>query len=87
MVVITIMMAASDPITSIPVHRSTLKLLQRIKNSSETWDEFLFELTDDFISPSLRVELDERLKRETIISGAEAKQQFEERRKGASATR
>lgn len=81
------MMATSDPITSIPVHRSTLKILQRIKNSAETWDEFLFELTDDFISPSLRVELDERLKRETVISGAEAKRQFEERRKGASATR
>lgn len=82
-----VMMAASDPITSIPVHRSTLKILQRIKNSAETWDEFLLELSDDFISPSLRVELDERLKRETVISGAEAKRQFEERRKSASATR
>lgn len=87
MTAIAVMMATTDPVTSIPVHRSTLKILQRIKNSAETWDEFLFELTDDFLSPSLRAELDERLKRESVISGTEAKRQFEERRKGASATR
>lgn len=81
------MMATADPVTSIPVHRSTLKILQRIKNSAETWDEFLYELTDDYISPALRAELDERLKRDSVISGAEARRQFEERRKGARASR
>ncbi len=80
-------MVTSDPVTSIPVHRSTLRVLQRIKNAAETWDEFLFELTDDFISPALRSELDQRLTREAIVPGSEARRQFEERRRRAGSSR
>lgn len=78
-----VMMATSDPVTSIPVHRSTLRVLQRVKSAAETWDEFLEALTDDYISPALRSELDERLKREGIVSGARAKQEFKEQRRRA----
>lgn len=81
------MMATTDPFTSIPVHKSTLRLLQRMKHAGETWDEFLFELTDDFVSPALQAEPDKRLTRDRIIPGAEARRRFEELRKGASATR
>ena len=77
------MMATADPLTSIPIHRSTLRVLQRMKNSGETWDDFLFELTDDFLSPALKSGLDARAKRDIIIPGADARRQFEERRKRA----
>ncbi len=78
-------MSASDPVTSIPVHRSTLRVLQRIKNAGETWDEFLSELTDDYLSPALRAELDSRLLREPIVSGARARKEYEEIRRSARA--
>ncbi len=77
------MMATSDPLTSIPVHRSTLRVLQRVKSAAETWDEFLEALTDDYISPSLRSELDKRLTREGIVPGPTAKKEFAELRRRA----
>jgi hypothetical protein len=78
------MMQSGDPVTSIPLHRSTLQLLQRVKTSAETWDDFLISLTDDYISPALRSELDRRLTAETIVSGRDAKREFlEMRRSGA----
>ena len=52
------MMPATDAITSIPLHQSTLRVLQRVKSAAETWDEFLINVTDDYLSPSLRAELD-----------------------------
>src|ERR1700691_4048510 len=55
------MMPATDAITSIPLHQSTLRVLQRVKSAAETWDEFLINVTDDYLSPSLRAELDRRL--------------------------
>ncbi len=39
-------MAASDRATSIPVHASTVRLLQQMKNGSQNWDEFLTELAE-----------------------------------------
>lgn len=81
------MMGAQDPLTSIPVHQSTLRLLQRIKHSGETWDEFLHELTDDYVSPALQAELDARLKRDQLVTGAEARRMFEERRASAGTSR
>lgn len=37
---------ATDPQTSIPVHASTLKLLQGMKTGGQNWDEFLQELAE-----------------------------------------
>lgn len=79
----TIMMATADPVTSIPLHRSTLRVLQRVKNAAETWDDFLITLTDDYLSPSLKAELDRRLKTDRIVSGATARREFREHRQRA----
>lgn len=78
-----VMMPEKDVVTSIPLHRSTLRVLQRVKTAAETWDEFLINVTDDYLSPSLRAELDERLKTDRIVTGAKARQAFEELRKSA----
>ena len=78
-----IMMSATDTVTSIPLHRSTLIVLQRVKSAAETWDEFLINLTDDYLSPSLRAELDRRLKTDRIVAGTEARREFREQRKRA----
>jgi hypothetical protein len=69
-------MAATDTVTSIPVHQSTLRALRGTKMADQTWDDFLLALADDFISPSLRADLDRRLQSEPIIPGAEMKRQF-----------
>jgi hypothetical protein len=75
------MMADADSVTSIPLHQSTLRVLQRVKSAAETWDEFLINLTDDYLSPSLQAELDRRLKRDRLVSGAEARREFKGIRK------
>lgn len=78
MTIMAIIVATSDPVTSIPLHRSTLNVLKRVKNAAETWDEFLITLTDDFLSPALQAELDRRLQKDSIISGEQAKREFRE---------
>ncbi len=40
------MTAASDPMTSVPVHASTLRLLQEFKTGAQNWDRFLVELVE-----------------------------------------
>jgi ATP:corrinoid adenosyltransferase len=77
------MMTATDAVTSIPLHRSTLRVLQRVKSAAETWDEFLINVTDDYLSPALKVELDRRLRTDLIVTGAEAHREFREQRKRA----
>ncbi len=77
------MMPATDAITSIPLHQSTLRVLRRVKSAAETWDEFLINVTDDYLSPSLRAELDRRLTSDRIVTGAEARREFEELRRRA----
>jgi hypothetical protein len=77
------MMPATDAITRIPLHQSTLRVLQRVKSAAETWDEFLLNVTDDYLAPSLRAELDGRLKSDRIVTGAEARREFGEHRKRA----
>jgi hypothetical protein len=77
------MMSAIDAVTSIPLHQSTLRVLQRVKSAAETWDEFLINLTDDYLSPSLQAELDRRLKKDRVVTGAQARREFEESRKRA----
>lgn len=79
--VISFMMAASDSVTSIPVHRSTLEALRSAKSAAQTWDDFLLALADDYIAPALKRELDRRLKSEPVVSGAEMKQEFRDWRR------
>ena len=77
------MMPAADAVTSIPVHRSTLRVLQQVKSAAETWDEFLITITDDYLSPSLRSELNRRLKADRVVTGEEASRVFREQRRRA----
>jgi hypothetical protein len=81
--IVVTMMANADSVTSIPLHQSTLRVLQRVKSAAATWDEFLINLTEDYLSPSLQAELDRRLKRDRLVSGAQARREFEESRKRA----
>jgi hypothetical protein len=76
MTAMVIMMAPTDAVTSIPLHQSTLRILQRVKSAAETWDEFLINITDDYLSPALQAELDRRLKSDRIVTGAEALREF-----------
>lgn len=40
------MTAVADPMTSVPVHASTLRLLQEFKTGAQNWDRFLIELVE-----------------------------------------
>jgi hypothetical protein len=37
---------AADPITSVPVHASTLRVLQEFKTGAQNWDSFLLDLLE-----------------------------------------
>jgi hypothetical protein len=39
-------MASPDTLTSVPVHTSTLRLLQQFKTGAQNWDEFLLDLLE-----------------------------------------
>ncbi len=80
----SVMMATEDPVSSIPVHRSTIHALQGVKTAGQTWDDFLMALADDYLSPSLKRELDRRLDTDEVVSGASMKREFEDwrRRRG-----
>jgi hypothetical protein len=77
-------MATTDPLTSIPVHQSTMRALRGAKMADQTWDGFLLALADDYLSPALKRELDLKRRTDRIISGAEMKKEFQEwrRRRG-----
>lgn len=75
--------SATDAVTSIPLHQSILRVVQRVESAAETWGEFLINVTDDHLSPSLRSELDRRLKSDRIVMGAEAPRELMDRRKRA----
>ena len=83
MVIMAIMMATADTVTSIPLHRSTLRVLHQVKSAAETWDEFLNTITDDYLSPSLKADLDRPMKTDHTVRGAEARRQFREQRRRA----
>lgn len=86
MVIIMKMMTTEDSVTSIPVHQSTVRALRGVKSADQTWDDFLMALADDYLSPTLKRELDRRLRSEEIIPGADMKREyFEWRRRRASA--
>jgi hypothetical protein len=37
---------STDPITSVPVHASTLRVLQEFKTGAQNWDSFLLDLLE-----------------------------------------
>jgi len=51
---------SDDPLTSIPVHSTTVKLLQRLKSGDQNWDEFLLSAFEDLLPPETVHELDRR---------------------------
>jgi hypothetical protein len=81
MAILYTIMAAKDRVTRIPIHRSTLLLLQRVKSAAESWDEFLIAVTDDFLAPALKAELDRRLVSDRVVSGSVVRREFERRRR------
>jgi hypothetical protein len=53
-------MSTADPMSSIPAHRSTIELLQRLKPTSKNWDEFLLSAFEDWLPPETVRELERR---------------------------
>ncbi len=49
--------------------------------ADQTWDDFLLALADDYISPTMKADLDRRLRTERIVRGAEMKAEFEQWRR------
>jgi hypothetical protein len=76
-------MPTSDPVRSIPIRQSTLRVLREMKTDAETWDEFLMSVTDDYLSPAHRAELDRKLRADAFVPGSQARQTFRARRKRA----
>lgn len=64
-------MSASDPMSSIPAHRSTIALLQRLKPANKNWDEFLLSAFEDWLPPDTVAELDRRERAESSRTFAE----------------
>ncbi len=54
------MSASQDRLTSIPVHSTTVKLLQQLKTGGQNWDEFLLSAIEDLLPPDTIAELDRR---------------------------
>jgi hypothetical protein len=53
-------MSAADPMSSIPAHRSTIELLQRLKPANKNWDEFLLSTFEDWLPPETVREIERR---------------------------
>lgn len=53
-------MSTADPMSSIPAHRSTIELLQRLKPMNKNWDEFLLSAFEDWLPPETVQELERR---------------------------
>jgi hypothetical protein len=58
------MAAADDRLTSIPVHASTVKLLQQLKTGGQNWDEFLLTAFEDLLPQPTEEELERREREE-----------------------
>jgi hypothetical protein len=59
------MSTASDRLTSIPVHATTVKLLQQLKTGAQNWDEFLLSAFEDMLPPETIAELERREREES----------------------
>jgi hypothetical protein len=65
------MSTSGDRLTSIPVHSSTVKLLQQLKTGAQNWDEFLLSAFEDLLPPETIAELERREREEPSRSFAE----------------
>jgi hypothetical protein len=71
--------------TSLSIHRSTLKDLQELKTGAETWDGFLVRLAafyENTLTPELRTELRRRVRGPRIPLGEVLRQHEELKRRG-----
>lgn len=64
-------MSTQDPLTSISVHSSTVRLLQELKTGAQTWDDLLRAMAQDYVSPAVQAQLERQLRTERILSGKE----------------
>jgi hypothetical protein len=65
------MASSEDRITSIPVHATTVKLLQQLKTGAQNWDEFLLSAFEDLLPPDTVAELERREREERSRSFAD----------------
>ena len=49
--------------------------------ADQTWDDFLIALADDYISPTLKRDLDRRLRSERVVKGSDMRKEYEEWRR------
>jgi hypothetical protein len=64
-------MSTTDPMSSIPAHRSTITLLQRLKPVTKNWDAFLLSAFEDWLPPETVAEIERREKAGTSRTFAE----------------
>lgn len=67
--------------SSIPAHRSTIELLQRLKPANKNWDDFLISAFEDWLPPETASELERRERDETSRSFAAIEQAHPKLRK------
>jgi hypothetical protein len=65
------MAETTDRLTSIPVHSSTVRLLQELKSGAQNWDEFLLSAFEDLLPPETVSELARREREESSSTFAE----------------
>ena len=70
-------MPTQDPLTSISVRSSTVRLLQELKTGAQTWDDLLRVMAQDYVSPTAQAQLERQLRTERIVSGAEVLKEHE----------
>ncbi len=70
-------MPTQDPLTSISVHSSTVRLLQELKTGAQTWDDLLRVMAQDYVSPTVQAQLERQLRTERIVSGTEVLKEHE----------
>lgn len=64
-------MSMTDPMSSIPAHRSTIELLRGLKPANKNWDDFLLSAFEDWLPPETSKELERRERQETSRTYAE----------------
>ncbi len=65
------MASSEDRLTSIPVHATTVRLLQQLKTGAQNWDAFLLSAFEDLLPSDTVAELERRERDERSRSFAE----------------
>lgn len=60
---------ATNPLTSIPVHSDVLRHLRTLKTADQTWDDFLLEMSRDYVPPGWYNEMERRRKAGVDVAG------------------